>query len=326
MPRRSAGPRLYLDPVRLQWAIRDGQHFIRTGCGAGNRGDAEKALASYIGAKHKPAPSGDPLIDDVLTAYGREHAPKTARNGTEVGYAIGRLLDYWSGKRVSGVTARACRGYPGGRRHLETLRAAIRYWHREYGPLHAVPVVVLPPKGAPRNRWLTRAEAARLLWASRRHKNIKRFILLGLYTGSRAGVLLALDWTWIDFERGVMLRKAPGEIEHDTKRRPPVKLGRRILSHLRRWRAADGGKGRVVHYQGRPMWRIYVGWETVVTAAGMPDVTPHVLRHTRATWLMQAGAGIDIWQAAGHLGMSPRILESTYGHHHPSFQDKAAEV
>jgi integrase len=46
----------------------------------------------------------------------------------------------------------------------------------------------------------------------------------------------------------------------------------------------------------------------------MPDVTPHTLRHTAATWLMQRRA--DLWEAAGFLGMSVEQLERTYGHHH----------
>ncbi|WP_192181110.1 hypothetical protein [Mesorhizobium amorphae] len=53
-------------------------------------------------------------------------------------------------------------------------------------------------------------------------------------------------------------------------------------------------------------------------------VTPHILRHTRATWMMQAG--IDLWKAAGAVGMSVKILEEVYGTHHPDFQKEAAEV
>ena len=45
----------------------------------------------------------------------------------------------------------------------------------------------------------------------------------------------------------------------------------------------------------------------------MPEVTPHTLRHTAATWLMQKRA--DLWEAAGFLGMSAEQLERTYGHH-----------
>ena len=47
------------------------------------------------------------------------------------------------------------------------------------------------------------------------------------------------------------------------------------------------------------------------------EVTPHVLRHTAATWLMQAGT--DLWEAAGFLGMSVETLTRKYGHHHPDF-------
>lgn len=324
MPRRSAGPRLYLDPRRQQWIIRDGSAFCRTGCGVGSRGDAEKQLASYIGQKHKPAPSNDPLIDDVLSVYGREHAPHTARGGIEVAYATGKLLTYWSGKRVSDVTARACRAYPGGRRHLETLRAAIGYWHKEYGPLSSVPSMVLPPKSPPRERWLTKGEAARLLWACRRCEYLKRFVILGLHTGSRAGVLFALQWSWIDLERGVMRRRAPGERDNDTKRRPPVRLGRRILSFLRRWHRQDGGTGNVVSFRGAGIIRIRGPWQKACAAAGLPGITPHVMRHTRATWLVQAG--IPLWEAAGHLGMTVQILEQVYGHHSPKFQQSAADV
>jgi integrase len=46
-----------------------------------------------------------------------------------------------------------------------------------------------------------------------------------------------------------------------------------------------------------------------------PDVVPHTLRHTAATWLMQAGT--DVWEAAGYLGMTVETLSARYGHHHP---------
>jgi integrase len=48
-------------------------------------------------------------------------------------------------------------------------------------------------------------------------------------------------------------------------------------------------------------------------------VTPHTLRHTAATWLMQAG--VDMWTAAGYLGMTVKTLERVYGHHHPGHME-----
>ena len=38
------------------------------------------------------------------------------------------------------------------------------------------------------------------------------------------------------------------------------------------------------------------------------------------------GDMVDALEAAGHLGMSPKILIEVYGHHHPNYQKKAAEV
>lgn len=57
--------------------------------------------------------------------------------------------------------------------------------------------------------------------------------------------------------------------------------------------------------------------------AGLPGrVTPHTLRHTAAMWLMQRD--VPIWEAAGFLGMSPEVLQDTYGHHHPDYLQGAA--
>jgi integrase len=53
-------------------------------------------------------------------------------------------------------------------------------------------------------------------------------------------------------------------------------------------------------------------------------VTPHTLRHTTATWLMQSG--VPMWEVAGFLGMSRETLERVYGHHHPDFLRAAAEA
>jgi integrase len=331
MPRKKSPPRLYLDRTREQWVIRDGGNFVRTGCGEQHRGDAEKALAKYIGRKHRPQASATPLVDDVLTVYGTEHGPHTARPGN-VAHTIANLLRFWSGKRVAEITARACRNYAAdrpavaARRDLETLRAAVNYWHKHYGPLAAVPSVVLPDKPEGRERWLTRSEAARLLWSARRVPHLARFILLGLYTGSRSGVLLGLEWSWVNLAAGTMRRRAPGRAESKTKRTPRVRLGSRILAHLRRWRRLDDAKvKRVVHYQSQPVGKLRRSWDTARERAKLDDtVTPHTLRHTRATWMMQAA--VSPWEAAGSLGMSARMLEVTYGHHHPDWQKEAAEV
>jgi integrase len=330
MPRRSAGPRLYLDPSRKQWVIRDGSHFVRTGCPESAVDEAQKLLGEYLGSKHKPQRSPAPLIDDVLVTYSNEHLPHTraAKNAT---YQVASLAAWWSGKRTTDVTALNCRAYAEGRtpaaarRDLEVLRAAIGYWHKNYGPLPSVPFVTMPPKSEPRDRWLTREEARRLRHAARGTPHLYRFIVLGLLTGSRVGSILALKWDWIDFDRGIMRRREPGAAEDSRKRTPPFRMGRALTRLLRGWQRQDGGKTEyVVHYDGRPVTRIKRSWAGACKRAKLTDVSPHTLRHTRATWMMQEG--VDRWQAAGALGMSVDMLDQVYGHHSPDFQKDAAEV
>ncbi|WP_432475327.1 tyrosine-type recombinase/integrase (plasmid) [Brucella anthropi] len=347
----------------------------RTGCGATEREQAEIALAKYLAQKYqaKTSEKNASLISlqDVLLVYSNEHCPTlTAPEST--GYAIDVLARWWARKRLAEINKNSCREYlahrvksvkPGTvRRELAVLNAAVQYWHETYGPLNAVPIVTLPPAANPRERWLTRSEAARLLGAAlgfyrtsdgelkravhRINRHLARMILLGLYTGSRRGVLLSVGWDrscgagFIDFDRGVMHRRAEDAIE-TKKRKPPVKLGRKILAHLRRWylkdmraladlRRATGGKPvrafqTVVALDGQSLSSIRTSWESARSLAGLDKkVTPHTLRHTRATWMMRNG--VDMWEAAGALGMTVKTLEDVYGHHHSDFQANAAEV
>ena len=64
------------------------------------------------------------------------------------------------------------------RRELEDLRAAINH-HRREGLCSKIIEVVLPPEHPARDRWLTRSEAARLIWAAWRCREKQK----GLETG-----------------------------------------------------------------------------------------------------------------------------------------------
>jgi integrase len=272
------------------------------------------------------------MIADVLNVYAAEHLPHT-REAANAVYHVEALAEFWGEKRASEITARECRAFAkatattSARRYLETLRAAVHYWNKEYGPLHVVPVVTLPKRSPSRQRWLTRSEAARLLWAARHTPHLARFILLGLYTGSRSGVILRMQWDQIDLSGSVMERSRPELPAHEKKGAPSLRVGLRLKAHLRRWLRTDAPLGvrYLCHYNGVRVTKLRRSWAGAVKRAKLgPDVTPHVLRHTRATWLMQAG--VDAWEAAGHLGMSVEVLLTIYGKHHPSFQKRAAEV
>jgi integrase len=92
-----------------------------------------------------------------------------------------------------------------------------------------------------------------------------------------------------------------------------------LLAHIRRWKAKDIVIQAVIEENGRPVASVKKGFASAVRLAQLDKhVTPHTLRHTSATWMMQEG--VDLWEAAGFLGMSVQVLESVYGHHHPKFQ------
>jgi integrase len=107
---------------------------------------------------------------------------------------------------------------------------------------------------------------------------------------------------------------------------PPVRLGSKILGHLKRWRRLDPHATHVVHWNGQPIVRFSNSWPIVLARAGLEDdgVTLHTLRHTRATWLLQKG--IDAWQVSGHLGMTLTTLQRVYGHHAAAYQKEAADA
>lgn len=364
MPRPAKGARLWYDKAAGFWFIRDGSAKRSTGCSIAERARAEIQLREYIEQKYEAPTDSSPsrlLVSDVLTFYAREIAPGQKSQATS--YSIERLLDWWQAKALSDVKRSTCQDYVSfrmsqpirqarktetpklvsaetARRELTVLRAAINAYHSET-PLDALPVVTLPKASDARPDWLRRDQVAALLRATRSFEDkeaaraLQRFILLGIYTGTRSGALRRLGWLpntlggHIDVDAGVIHRR--GDDEDETKkRRPTVRIPERLAGFLARWRKQDmGGKkpiAYVIHYRGSPVDKQRKAWASARDAAGLgKEITPHILRHTAASWLMLAGA--EIWDAANYLGMSPKMLEDVYGHHHPDFQkDVAAKV
>jgi len=332
MPRRSAGPKLWFDKERQTWTIIDGRKRSRTGCGPDEAQRAQESLRDYIATKHSPKGSPDPLISDVLNVYSSEVlAGKLSE--AHVLYDIAKLAKWWGKKCVSSIGSQTCKDYaahrnapPSARRELSFLNAAVRHWHAEHGPLKALPVVVRPEAPQPRAHFMTREQAARFLWNARRTPHLARFFIIGWYTGSRRTVICQLRWSMIDLRSGIMHRKAPGERQAKNKLAPPLRMGRRLMAHLKRWKRLDGkGAEWVIHYKGKPIKRPVRTWEQTRKAAKLPAyVVPHVLRHTRATNMMKQGK--DPWESAKALGMSLTMLEKVYGHHHPDWQKDVADT
>jgi integrase len=282
----------------------------------------------------------------VISIYADDVAPNHAKP-RDTARRLAHLLDFFGARTLEDLNKRSCAAYltargrqASARRELEDLRAAVRY-HWGEGLCSGLTPVKLPDRSLPRERWLTRSEAARLLWAAwrlrERHfgrtaeraraKHVARFILVALYTGTRSSAILSAGFapvegrSWIDLEQGVFYRRTQGRAE-TKKRQPPVRLPPRLLAHLRRWHRQRLTIRSVVEWEGKPVRTIATAFATTREAAGLGrNVTPHTLRHTCATWLAQRG--VPLWEAAGYLGMTVATFEKCYGHHHPDHQANA---
>nr|WP_239025321.1 tyrosine-type recombinase/integrase [Rhodoligotrophos defluvii] len=110
-----------------------------------------------------------------------------------------------------------------------------------------------------------------------------------------------------------MYRRGQGQTETN-KRRPPAPIPDRLVPHLRRWRRLT--TNGPVEYFGKLLLKERRAFTRARLLAGLDgDVTPHVLRHTCATWLLQAR--VPMWEVAGFLGTSEAVIRKTYGHHSP---------
>lgn len=231
------------------------------------------------------------------------------------------------------------------RRELGVLTAAINFAYRNGAITRPMPVTLPPPSRA-RERHLSRSEVAALLWGAlgferrldgslKRHshgaaRHLCRFVLLGAFTGTRHDRILRLRWTpsidsgWIDLERGLIYRRGEGERE-TKKRMPPLPIPSSLLSHLRRWHRLGSASGYVIECDGKPILKERTAWDAARRRAGLDEsITPHVLRHTCATWLLQAGR--PIWEVAGYIGATEDVIREVYGHHSTDYLREAANA
>jgi integrase len=337
MPRRNSGPKLVWLKKRncyyITWTESGRSRQYSTG--TQDSGEAQTVFADFMHRRQRdsgPRDTGQVLVTDVLTDYAEERAPQTKATD-RILFALRPLIDYWGGKAVPDVSRQSCEEYfrwrnrSAGtvRRELGVLRAAINHAFAERRITYPV-VVHLPQKTESKDRWLTKHEAALLLRASlrlnRARLHLPLFIVIALHTGQRKEAVLSLRWSQIDLDAGLIQWNPEGR-EQTKKRRPRARIPTKLLPHLRRARLRGSDIGYVIHRDGKRLGDIKKSFALACKNASLENVTPHTLRHTRATWGMQAGA--MSWQLAGFLGMTDATLNRVYGHHHPEYQMEAAE-
>ncbi|WP_056264144.1 tyrosine-type recombinase/integrase [Methylobacterium sp. Leaf87] len=256
------------------------------------------------------------------------------------------------------------------REDIRFLRKAVKLYAGEHA-LAWHPNVEVPAPGPGRTRWLRRSEVARMYWAIRgriwdnetgawkrervmgprgrmvtryayrdpqtiaNRKPLRRYLFVGLYTGTRDEALRELSWECtadggcIDVEGRFIHRRGFGADPSKGKPRMTSRIAPKIASTLGVWRKSDlaAGIAAVVSrpdgepYASTPVWI----WEAVVADAGLDEeVVRHTLRHTAATWLRIAR--VDVRAAADLLGMSVQTAVKIYGQWTLEGQDAAADA
>ncbi|MEV0057980.1 site-specific integrase [Saccharopolyspora shandongensis] len=186
--------------------------------------------------------------------------------------------------------------------------------------------------------FMTRAEAARFREVAAEDSELLDLLIdIGTETGLRWGELVGLHLERVDTKRLVIQvqevwDKHSSEIKPYPKgrRRRGVPFTKRLGGRLddyvkrnppKRCRARHRGGGRctgallLASKVGTPLNYGNVRrrhWDSVAERAGLAGVTPHDMRHTYASWLIQDGAGIETVSAL--LGHKSWTTTMRYAH------------
>jgi len=133
-----------------------------------------------------------------------------------------------------------------------------------------------------------------------------KFILyLLLYTGLRVGELTQITYSDIDWQaRKLHVRPEVGKKEKERY----TEIHPVLYQMLEKYK---GRRGRIIPLTGERVEQIVKNY---AKKAGLPSeartgITPHKLRHTFATWMLEAGANIrTVQEALGHEDISTTMI------------------
>lgn len=292
--------------------------------------EAEIGLARFLAVADEPDVK-IPAVGRILAGYRDEHGPEV-RSPDAIKFAVAALDRHLGTLLPAHLTPTTIKGYARKReaegvsagtilRETGTLRAALS-WAVDHGWISAalkpsIPEPVKKPRS--RERWLSKDEARRLI-AACESPHIRLFVSVGLMTAARTSAILEAKWEQVDFARR-LLDYGEG---YGNKRRAIVPLNDELLKTLlaaKEMACSD----YIVDYHGRKVDNIKNGFRGARVRAGLgKDVTPHILRHTGATWMVEAGISDE--EVGRMIGDTAATVRRVYGHHSPNYLKRASRA
>ena len=167
-------------------------------------------------------------------------------------------------------------------------------------------------------------------------------VALMIWTGLRVGEALAMQWKYLDLDKQIyrvernLNRNQQLGTPKTAASRAPVQLSNFICEELKRHRAEQAAErlrtpnwqdqdlifassGKKAHQPGAPRRNdtFAIALRNAAARAGINHVTPHDLRHTCATLLIQKQR-CNIKEVSKHLRhASPELTQKIYGHLYP---------
>lgn len=201
---------------------------------------------------------------------------------------------------------------------LRQLYTMATRWGRYEGPNPTATVKKLTESRG-RVRFLTDRELARLLYHAR--EPARSAIVLCISTGIRLkSEALTLTWDQVDVERRTLTVLDSYAKNKSTR---TVPLNSAALDALQRLRQISRGPAVIAKPNGQPYKGLDKPLAEIVAAAGLRDVSAHVLRHTFASSLAMNGVGLRTVQELG--GWKTLNLVQRYSHLTPDHKQDAVE-
>ena len=183
-----------------------------------------------------------------------------------------------------------------------------------------------PTKPAPKEIWFNRPKVIRLLEAVKHVPHLYTATLLMLSTAGRVAAILELTWDRVDFDKGTIDLRV--DSDGPRKGRAFIPMNEGLRKHLLKVKEAAEAEGSayVVTYRGQQVASIYKAFKVHCRLAGLPEGSPHVLRHTAAIHMVAAGCRMaKVSQYLGHTSIS--TTERIYARFKPEhFTEEARAV